>query len=203
MSEARLSNQIERIKKAINDKNSLLNELRAKWKEENDKHFDGSMVCPACQREFEEEKKEQILSDFNKHKSETLTKIQSQATEEKETISKLEKELSDLETKNEETTKKLSKIQAELKSLGEFKEVKTFHDMIQLPVEYFTLQRNIEMLQDDLKKLSNNDNSSLIQEKKELQNKLESVISKLSLSANNKFIDEKIQAYMQQEKELV
>lgn len=197
-----LSNQIERIKKAINDKNSLLNELRAKWKEENDKHFDGSMVCPACQREFEEEKKEQILSDFNKHKSETLTKIQNQATEEKEAISKLEKEFLDLETKNKEKSEILSKIQEELKSVGEFNEIKTHHDMIQLPVEYFNLQRNIEILQDDLKKLANNDNSSLIQEKKELQNKLESVISKLSLSANNKFIDEKIQAYMQQEKEL-
>lgn len=84
-----------------------LQEFRQNWTAENAKQFDGSLICPTCQREFEEDKKDEILADFNKHKAETLTKIQNQANETKETIKNTEEYLQKIKSDAETNQKKL------------------------------------------------------------------------------------------------
>nr|DAL04175.1 MAG TPA: chromosome partition protein [Caudoviricetes sp.] len=179
-----------------------LQELRQKWTSENQKQFDGSLICPTCKREFEESKKNEIIADFNKQKSEVLTRIEKQANETKEVIEKAEKDLIELQNKKEEVNNTILEIELEYKNLGDFNEERPIITKEDYPVEYYTLKKEIEIIKQELQAISNNDNSIILEQKQQLQNGLNDVVSKLALKDNNKFIDEKIKNYLQQEKEL-
>ena len=197
-----LKKDIAYNEKNLDDTKTMLSTLRDKWVVENEKQFDGSLICPTCKREFEEDKKGEILADFNRHKSNNLMKIEEQAEVTKEVISGTETKLEELKKEKEKIESEIVEIELEYKSLGKFKEEKPIVAEELYPQKYFTLEKEIEAIMEELKAISNNDNSSLIEEKRQLQSKLNDVIRKLGLKENNKFIDEKIQSYIKQEKEL-
>lgn len=186
----------------IDNGNSLLKKLREKWTSENQKQFDGSLICPTCKREFDEDKKDEILADFNKHKAETLTKIQNQANELKEKIENTEEHLQKIKSDAKTNTEELEALQNVYNDFGEFEEEKPEIAKEDYPIEYYTLQKEIEIIKQELQAISSNDNSVILQQKQHLQNSLNEIISKLALKDNNKFIDEKIKKYLAQEKEL-
>ena len=176
--------------------------LRNSWTVENSKQFDGSLICPTCQREFEEDKKDEIIADFNKHKSETLTKIQNQANELKEKIKNAEEHLQKLKSDAETNQKEIEDLQKVFDDFGEFEEQKPEITKEDYPQEYYTLEKEIEAIKQELQAISSNDNTVILEQKQQLQSNLNVVVSKLALKDNNKFIDEKIKNYLQQEKEL-
>lgn len=179
-----------------------LQELRQKWTSENQKQFDGSLICPTCKREFEESKKNEIIADFNKQKSEVLTRIEKQANETKETIENTEEYLQKIKSDAETNQKELETLQNVYNDFGEFTEEKPLIEKEDYPIEYYTLQKEIEAIKQELQAISSNDNTVILEQKQQLQNSLNDVISKLALKDNNKFIDEKIKNYLDQEKEL-
>lgn len=179
-----------------------LQDFRNDWTTENQKQFDGSLICPTCKREFDEDKKDEILSDFNKHKAETLTKIQNEANELKEKIENSEEHLQKIKSDAETNQKELESLQNVYNDFGEYTEEKPILEKEDYPIEYYTLQKEIEIIKQDLQAISSNDNTAILQQKQHLQNSLNDIISKLALKDNNKFIDEKINNYLQQEKEL-
>lgn len=179
-----------------------LQDLRNSWTAENAKQFDGSLICPTCQREFEEDKKDEIIVDFNKHKSETLTKIQNQANELKEKIENTEEHLKKLKSDAETNQKEIETLQKVFDDFGEFEEEKPEIAKEDYPQEYYTLEKEIEIIKQELQAISSNDNTVILEQKQQLQNSLNDVISKLALKDNNKVIDEKIKNYLAQEKEL-
>ena len=186
----------------IDNGNSLLKKLREKWTSENQKQFDGSLICPTCKREFEEDKKDEILADFNKHKAETLTEIQKQANNYKKDLSDFEESLLDLKLDREKLVEEIGTLQNQFDNFREFTEEKLVIEKEDYPIEYYTLQKEIEIIKQDLQAISSNDNTAILQQKQHLQNSLNEIVSKLALKDNNKMIDEKIKNYLQQEKEL-
>lgn len=197
-----LKDKIKSSEKSIENKKELLLQLRKDWIAENAKQFDGSLICPTCKREFEESKKNEIIADFNKQKSEVLTRIEKQANETKEAIEKSEKDLIELQNKKEEVNNTILEIELEYKNLGDFNEERPIITKEDYPQKYYTLEKEIEAIKQELQAISSNDNSVMLQQKQQLQNSLNEIISKLALKDNNKFIDEKIKNYLQQEKEL-
>ena len=186
----------------IDNGNSLLKKLREKWTSENQKQFDGSLICPTCKREFDEDKKDEILADFNKHKAETLTEMQNQANNYKKDLSDFEESLLDLKLDREKLVEEIGTLQNQFDNFREFTEEKSVIEKEDYPIEYYTLQKEIEIIKQDLQAISSNDNTAILQQKQQLQSNLNVVISKLVLKDNNKMIDEKINNYLVQEKEL-
>lgn len=201
-----LLNQLkESIREAtsnILDLKYRLQDLRNDWTSENVKQFDGSLICPTCKREFDEDKKDEILSDFNKHKAETLTKIQNEANELKEKIENTEEHLQKIKSDAKTNTEELESLQNVYNDFEEFTEEKPVIEKEDYPIEYYTLQKEIEIIKQDLQAISSNDNTVILEQKQQLQSNLNVVVSKLALKDNNKMIDEKINNYLVQEKEL-
>jgi DNA repair exonuclease SbcCD ATPase subunit len=179
-----------------------LQEFRQNWTAENAKQFDGSLICPTCKKEFDEDKKVEILSDFNKHKAETLTKIQNEANELKKDLSDEEQDLLTLNADRKIILEEIEKLQNDFDNFGEFTEEKPQTEKEDYPSEYYTLQKEIELIKQELQAISSNDNTVILEQKQQLQSNLNVVVSKLALKDNNKFIDEKIKNYLAQEKEL-
>ena len=197
-----IENSIEITQRNINNITNLLKEFREKWTTENKKQFDGNLICPTCKKEFDEDKKDEILSDFNKHKAETLTKIQNQANELKKDLSDEEQDLLTLNADRKVILEEIEKLQNDFDNFGEFTEEKPETEKEDYPIKYYTLQKEIEIIKQDLQAISNNDNTAILQQKQHLQNSLNEIVSKLALKDNNKMIDEKIKNYLVQEKEL-
>lgn len=197
-----VENSIEVTHRNINNITDLSKELRQKWTTENQKQFDGSLICPTCKKEFDEDKKDEILSDFNKHKAETLTKIQNEANELKKDLSDEERDLLTLNADRKVILEEIEKLQNDFDNFGEFTEEKPVIEKEDYPIEYYTLEKEIEAIKQELQAISSNDNSAILEQKQHLQNSLNEIISKLALKDNNKFIDEKINNYLAQEKEL-
>lgn len=56
--------------------NKQLQDIRDKWKAENERKFDEtSLICSYCGQEYPEDKKEQLRADFDSHKAEELKTI--------------------------------------------------------------------------------------------------------------------------------
>ena len=198
----KLKETIKETTSNILDLKYKLQDFRNDWTTENQKQFDGSLICPTCKREFDEDKKDEILSDFNKHKAETLTKIQNEANELKEKIENTEEHLQKIKSDAKTNTEELESLQNVYNDFEEFTEEKPVIEKEDYPIEYYTLQKEIEIIKQDLQVISSNDNTAILQQKQHLQNSLNEIISKLALKDNNKMIDEKIKNYLDQEKEL-
>lgn len=69
---------IEYQQNAIDSINRNLQNIRDKWKAENERKFDEtSLICSYCGQEYPEDKKEQLRADFDSHKAEELKIITS------------------------------------------------------------------------------------------------------------------------------
>ena len=81
--------------------NKQLQDIRDKWKAENERKFDEtSLICRYCGQEYPEDKKEQLRADFDRHKAEELKTItnngnliKSKLDENKKILEDLQKEL--------------------------------------------------------------------------------------------------------------
>lgn len=67
---------IEYQQNVIDSINKNLQDIRDKWKAENERKFDKtSLICSYCGQEYPEDKKEQLRADFDSHKAEELKLI--------------------------------------------------------------------------------------------------------------------------------
>lgn len=89
---------IEYQQNAIDSINKNLQDIRDKWKAENERKFDeNSLICSYCGQEYPEDKKEQIKADFENHKAEELKFITSNGNLFKDKLDKNKKILEDLQ----------------------------------------------------------------------------------------------------------
>ncbi len=182
--------------------NELIQEFRTKWIEINNSKFDGSFICPTCQREFEEHKKDEILEHFNLNRSKELSRITEKATHLKDELASINEFISKVNeyiTKNEEETIKLNE---ELKQISEFTEEKEVIEKKDISKDINDLDEEIEAIKQALEHFSSGDNSKLLEDKKELRNKLDEVISALGQKDNNSKIDIRINELKDKEKTL-
>lgn len=89
---------IEYQQNAIDSINRNLQNIRDKWKAENERKFDEtSLICSYCGQEYPEDKKEQLRADFDSHKAEELKIITSNGNLFKDKLGKNKKILKDLQ----------------------------------------------------------------------------------------------------------
>jgi DNA repair exonuclease SbcCD ATPase subunit len=89
---------IEYQQNTIDSINKNLQDIRDKWKTENECKFDeNSLICSYCGQEYPEDKKEQIKADFESHKAEELKFITSIGNLFKGKLDKNKKILKDLQ----------------------------------------------------------------------------------------------------------
>lgn len=89
---------IEYQQDAIDSINKNLQDIRDKWKAENERKFDeNSLICSYCGQEYPEDKKEQLRADFDSHKAEELKIITSNGNLFKDKLDKNKKILEDLQ----------------------------------------------------------------------------------------------------------
>lgn len=89
---------IEYQQNTIDSINKNLQDIRNKWKAENERKFDeNSLICSYCGQEYPEDKKEQLRADFDIHKAEELKIITSNGNLFKDKLDKNKKILKDLQ----------------------------------------------------------------------------------------------------------
>lgn len=89
---------IEYQQNAIDSINKNLQDIRDKWKAENERKFDeNSLICSYCGQEYPEDKKEQLRADFDSHKAEELKLITYNGNLFKDKLDKNKKILKDLQ----------------------------------------------------------------------------------------------------------
>lgn len=89
---------IEYQQNTIDSINKNLQDIRDKWKAENERKFDEtSLICPYCKQEYPEDKKEQLRADFDSHKAEELKLITCNGNLFKDKLDKNKKILKDLQ----------------------------------------------------------------------------------------------------------
>lgn len=104
--------------------NKNLQDIRDKWKAENERKFDeNSLICSYCGQEYPEDKKEQLRADFDSHKAEELKLITNNGNLFKDKLDKNKKILKDLQKElpqHKESLEMLNKAIADLeKQLSE------------------------------------------------------------------------------------
>jgi DNA repair exonuclease SbcCD ATPase subunit len=78
--------------------NKNLQDIRDKWKAENERKFDEtSLICSYCGQEYPEDKKDQLRADFDSHKAEELKLITYNGNLFKDKLDKNKKILKDLQ----------------------------------------------------------------------------------------------------------
>lgn len=187
-----------------------LNTTRKEYLEVYNKKFDGSLNCPTCGKEFDPEKKEEIIKHFNLDKSKKIEALGKEGEA-------LTKELSDIDGRKkridqeiitlEETIEKLNKSQEEnKKNVALCKKLMDGVSQVKIdPAD----ESKIKDIENEIKKVENEissigkvDNSEILKQKEDLNKELEDINSKVSLKGLNEQLDSKIVQYMDQEKKL-
>lgn len=188
----------------------ILNDLRTKWGEINKEKFDGNFTCPVCGKDFDPEKKEELIKNFNLDKSRKLEALAEKGEMYKQDQKEIEESIASYQEdvkKFEDKIKKLSESKAEKeKSIENYKKKLEEIKAIELPQEskdeVINLESQIEAIEEEIASVGQVDNTEVIEQKATYSEKLEEINSKLSLKGLNAQLDAKIDQYMEDEKKL-
>lgn len=187
-----------------------LKDLRKDYVQTHNERFDGSLTCPTCGKEFDLDKKQEIIKSFNLEKSKKLEKLNEEATALKigvenaeDSIKMYDKEISDLKIKLEKLEKNRVEIEKEL-SLSDKKleEIKDKEMDQELKDDVKALEDKIDRVEEEISKIGKANNTELLSRKDSCKERLESINSKLSRQGLNAELDIKISQYMEDEKRL-
>ena len=185
------------------DRNSEnLDASRNRWIEENNKEFNESLNCPVCGKEFDENKKNEIIANFNKNKAEKLAEIERQANSIKININSAEDSIKEIKKEVDKINADIISKRQQLDLLGEFAEVRKKPEIKQLPDDYKEHEQAIEKIKEELKSIASVDNSRLKDLKENYKRDLEQMIQKLAKKDLNAEIDKKVKLYEKTEKDL-
>lgn len=209
--------RIEDAKKGIESREwsknktiEILNDLRTKWGEINKEKFDGDLTCPVCGKDFDPEKKEELVKNFNLDKSrkleslaekgdmynQDLKEIEEGIESYKEDIKKFEDKIKKLADSKEEKEKSLEVYNKKLEEIKATEIPKASRD------EIINLENQIEAIEKEIANIGQVDNTEVIEQKTVYNEKLEDINSKLSLKGLNAQLGAKIDQYMEDEKKL-
>lgn len=187
-----------------------LKDLRKDYVQTHNERFDGSLTCPTCGKEFDPDKKQEIIKSFNLEKSNKLEKLNEEATllkndvaNAEDSIKMYDKEISDLKSKLEKLEKSKVEIEKELDlSVKNLEEIKDTEMGQELKDDVKALEDKIDEVEEEIAKVGKADNTELLSRKDSYKEKLESINNKLSRQGLNAELDIKISQYMEDEKRL-
>ena len=189
---------------------NLLADMRAEWGEIQKKKFDGSLSCPTCGKEFDEDKKEEIIKHFNLERSQSLEELSKQGKEFNGKISEYKKDIEDSKVKKQEEEAKVEKLSKALEKhmqdkeeiQGQIEKVKSLTLCDKKKEEIKSLEESIKTIEKEIASIGKEDNTQILEQKQAYNERLEEVNTKLSNQGLNAELDEKIKKYMDEEKEL-
>lgn len=194
----------------IKKHDNLLADMRAEWGEIQKKKFDGSLSCPTCGKEFDEDKKEEIIKHFNLERSQSLEELSKQGKEFNEKISEYKKDIENSKVKKQEEESKIEKLSKGLekhmqdreKIQGQIEKVKSLILCDKKKEEIKSLEESIKNIEKEIASIGKEDNTQILEQKQAYNERLEEVNTKLSNQGLNVELDGKIKKYMEEEKEL-
>lgn len=203
-------NRIEEKEKLIDDVEKERLSLKKEWDKVRFSKFDGSLNCPTCGREFGEDKKQEILSNFNTHKSNEIEKINKKGFEcndkiesYKSDIKEFEAEKANLLSQEKKLKDKKEKLkEEELTVLEQIDRAKALKIMPSLVDRQEEIKKEIQILEESIKNIGKKDNTQLLEQKEVLNQKLDEINTNVLGIGFNAKIDRKIEEYEQEEKEL-
>ena len=194
----------------VKDVKEEIQGLRKKYLEIYNKKFDGSLNCPTCGKEFDPDKKEEILKHFNLDKSKKLEACKNEAESlktgaenTKEKIGDYNKKISDLKAKIEKLNNSKADNQEELNTLQvKIDEINNLEMTQEEKEKIEALENEIAKIEEEISDVNKIDTSSMLDQKDSYNDKLESINDELSKKGLNAELDKKIAKYMEDEKEL-
>lgn len=205
-----LDENIKRREEIIKESEKDLEEMRANWSEIQQRKFDGNLSCPTCGKEFDAEKKDEILKHFNLEKSRNLEKLSEKGKQINETISTYQVSIATYKNKKDEEQAKIDKLLKSLDTImqdrekiqGQIEQVKALSLCDKKVEQIKNLENDISILEAEIDNVGKEDNSQILSQKQSYNERLDEVNTKLSNQGLNAELDEKIKKYMDEEKEL-
>lgn len=209
--------RIEDAKKSIESREwskkkteKILIDLRTKWGEIIREKFDDDITCPVCGKDFDPDKKEELVKNFNLDKSRKLESLDKKGKMYKKELKEIEDGIASYQENIqnfEDKIKKLSDSKEEKeKSLENYKKKLEEIKEIELPQaskdEVVNLENQINDIEKEIASVGQVDNTEVIEQKAAYNEKLEDINSKLSLRGLNAQLEAKINQYMEDEKKL-
>ena len=205
-----LDRDIQELEKDIERCEKIRKELLVDLAKNRRRKFEDTLVCPTCGKEFDAEKKEEILKHFNLEKSKKEEEITKQGTSNNETIALIKKDIETSKAKKDEEQAKIDKLlktldetmQAREKIQGQMDQVKALSLCDKKVEETKDLEEKIKTIEEEIANIGKEDNSQILSQKQAYNERLDEVNTKLSNQGLNAELDEKIKKYMDEEKEL-
>lgn len=205
-----LDRDIQELEKDIERCEKIRKELLVDLAKNRRRKFEDTLVCPTCGKEFDAEKKEEILKHFNLEKSKKEEEITKQGTSNNETISLIKKDIETSKAKKEEEQTKLDKLSKSLDTImqdrekiqGQMDQIKALSLCNKKIEEIKSLEEKIKTIEEEIANIGKEDNSQILSQKQAYNEILDEVNTKLSNQGLNAELDEKIKKYMDEEKEL-
>lgn len=182
-----------------------LNKARDEWNAEKEREFDeNSLICPYCKQEYPADKKEQLRADFKAHKEAELNRITDKGNTakenleiEKSTLSRLEAELPE----HKESLEMLNNAIADLEK--QLSELPTRIDVTGTEA-YKVIQFKIAEAEEMMSKMNsaNEARKALNAELEDLQSQLIECEKKMAMSQKNIDIDERIEELQAEQREV-
>lgn len=192
-----VNSQLEELRRQIFAKKSSIDNLRKEFDERSKQQFTGNLNCPTCNTSYNTEKRNDLISKFNKDKSELLESLNKKGVSLLDEIFNLDKEI-DLTTQTlkqeelllESITKEGAKLNEQLESI---KSNNTFvpkqNDTIK---ELITKKEETKKQIDNLSSVDINDEENEVKEREELLKKRDVIIADEIQRTENLKIKERI-----------
>ncbi len=200
--------EYEERKLKIEQDNRRKEELYKKWDEVNNMklEFDpNSFICPACKREYETDRKEEIKqkleSNFNVHKKNEQDAINKEGQSINVRIEENTNATNQLQTQIKEIDEKLKTVQAQLVNIENQKTLEETFDVNSVP-EYQEKQKQVDNLQEEVNKLISIDITEIQSRRTDILKKIEDVSNQLARKTVEEEVKTRITELEQQEEDI-
>lgn len=200
--------EYEERKLKIEQDNRKKEELYKKWDEVNNMklEFDpNSFICPACKREYETDRKEEIKqkleSNFNVHKKNEQDAINKEGQSINVRIEENTNATNQLQTQIKEIDEKLKTVQAQLVNIENQKTLEETFDVNSVP-EYQEKQKQVDNLQEEVNKLISIDITEIQSRRTDILKKIEDVSNQLARKTVEEEVKTRITELEQQEEDI-
>lgn len=200
--------EYEERKLKIEQDNRRKEELYKKWDEVNNMklEFDpNSFICPACKREYETDRKEEIKqkleSNFNVHKKNEQDAINKEGQSINVRIEENTNATNQLQTQIKEIDEKLKTVQAQIVNIENQKTLEETFDVNSVP-EYQEKQKQVDNLQEEVNKLVSIDITETQSRRTDILKKIEDVSKQLARKTVEEEVKTRITELEQQEEDI-
>lgn len=183
----------------------IIEKQRNKWTSEKNRVFDeSSLVCPYCNQEYPQDKKDELRAEFESHKAKQLSEITERGNELKMQIDSDKTEIAELEKKIKIEEEKVVEIEKQIEDVKKsLAELPSSIDVSQTD-EYKEIQKQIAEKEQEMLKFNSADGirKQLLEEERELNRQLLDFERRIASAQKNVEIDERISELQAEQREV-